>query len=93
MLSYTIRLSVTVKTLSYTIRLSVTVKTLSYTIRLSVTINEYKEVPLSLRGCTHSLKPRLIPSARCLKKCQTVATIGAGCTMVHDVNIGRALAD
>ena len=30
-------------------------KTLSYTIRLSVTIKEYKEVPLSLRGCTHSL--------------------------------------
>ena len=35
--------------LSYTIRLSVTVKMLSYTIRLSVTIKEYKEVPLSLR--------------------------------------------
>jgi len=35
---------------------------LSYTIRLSVTIKEYKEVPLSLRGRTHSLKLRIIPS-------------------------------
>jgi len=39
-------------------------KTLSYTIRLSVTIKEYKEVPLSLRGRTHSLKPHLIPGVQ-----------------------------
>ena len=63
-LSYTIRLSVTIKTLSYTIRLSVTIKTLSYTIRSSVAIKEYKEVPLSLRGRTHSLKPHLIPGVQ-----------------------------
>ena len=50
------------KVIQNALRLSVTVKTLSYTIRLSVTIKEYKEVPLSLRGRTHSLKLRIIPS-------------------------------
>jgi len=32
--------------------------------KMSVTIKEYKEVPLSLRGRTHSLKPHLIPGAQ-----------------------------
>ena len=68
-------------------------------------LKEYKEVPLSLRGCTHSLKLRLIPSTSCLDGRQNrtrdgakiesdiVATIEAVCTTMHDVNIERALAD
>jgi len=56
---------------------------------LSVTIKEYKEVPLSLLEVALTpYKPRLIPSARCF-----VATIEAGYTTMHDVNIESALAD
>jgi len=49
------------------------------------TIEDYKEVPLSLRGCTHSSQSHLIPSTGCVERCRTVATVGADCTMVHDV--------
>jgi len=63
-------------------------------IRLSVTVKEYKEVPLSLRGRTHS-------SAICYSEYRMLGRepkqdwilwqrSGTDCTTMHDVNIERA---